>query len=142
MQQEMNTGTVLFEEGTIFPGQLLVESDAYSPGWRSVKGTDGYGLDRQINSAGWHFFFLAGEYKVTAFGRDGQNTIRKAITQIQALVKSEKVNSFEITSVAPKTFLGIPYTTLSFHMRNIQESALLSGDGTSAPWKDTRLVAA
>jgi hypothetical protein len=142
MQQEMNTGTVLFKDSTIFPEHFRCESDSYSPGWRSVKGIDGCELDRQINSAGWHFFFLAGEYKVTAFGREGQETTRRAITQIQALVKSERFNSFEITRVTPKAFLGFPYTTLSFHMRNIQESVLLSGNRTSTPWKDTRLVAA
>ena len=142
MQQEMSTGAVLFKGSTIFPEHFRCESDSYSPGWRSVKDMDGCELDRQITTAGWHFFFLAGEYKVMAFGREGQKTIHRAIAQIQALVKSESVNSFEITGVAPKNFLGIPYTTLSFHMRNIQESVLLSGDGTSKPWKGTRLVAA
>lgn len=138
MQQEMNTGTVLFRDSTIFPEHFRCESDSYSPGWRWVTGMDGCELDRQINSTGWHFFFLAGERKVTAFGRAGQETIRRAITQIVALVKSERMNSFEITGVVPKTFLGVPYTILSFHLRNIQESVLLAGDRPTIRKMDRR----
>ena len=68
--------------------------------------------------------------------------MRKAIKRIQASLRLEKINSFEITRVAPKTFLGIPYTSVSFHLRNIQESMHLLGDATVQPWKDARFVAA
>jgi hypothetical protein len=75
-------------------------------------------------------------------GREGEETMRKAIKRIQASLKLEKINSFEITRVVLKTFLGVPYTTVSFHMRNIQESMQLLGDETAQPWKDARFVAA
>jgi hypothetical protein len=75
-------------------------------------------------------------------GRGGEKTIRKAIKRIQASLKFEKINSFEITRVAVKTFLGVPFTSLSFHMRNIQESMLLLADQTGQPWKDAPLTAA
>ena len=109
---------------------------------RSFKGLDGYELDRKFQAEGWHFFYFAGENKITVLGREGENTLRKAIKRIQASLKFEKINSFEITHVAFKSFLGVPYTSLSFHMRNIQESMLLLGDETSQPWKDARLIAA
>jgi len=99
-------------------------------------------LDRKFQNEGWHFFYFAGESKVTVVGREGENTMRKAIKRIQASLKFEKINSFEITRVAFKTFLGVPYTSLSFRMRNIQESMLLLGDQTGQPWKDARLTAA
>ena len=142
MHETINTGTVLFRDTTIFPEAFGCESDSYSPGWRSVKGLDGYGLDRKIQNAGWHFFYFAGENKVTVSGRAGEETMRKAIKRIQASLRLEKINSFEITRVAPKTFLGIPYTSVSFHLRNIQESMHLLGDETVQPWKDSRFVAA
>jgi hypothetical protein len=142
MHETINAGTVLFRDGTIFPEAFGCESDSYSPGWRSVKGLDGYGLDRKIHNAGWHFFYFAGENKVTVSGRAGEETMRKAIKRIQASLRLEKINSFEITRVAPKTFLGIPYTSVSFHLRNIQESMQLLADETVQPWKDARFVAA
>ena len=137
MQQTMNAGAVFFKDGTLFPEHFKCDSESYSPGWRSVQGIDGYELDRKIHDTGWHCFYFAGEYKVTALGREGQKTNRKAIAQIQTLAKSENTNAFEITRVAHKTFLGIPYTSLSFHMRNIQEGMLLPGDAATKPWKDT-----
>lgn len=142
MWQAMNEGTVLFRDGTMFPEAFQCESESSPPGWRSFKGLDGYGLDRKFQSEGWHFFYFAGESKVTVVGHEGEKTIRKAIKRIQASLKLEKINSFEITRVAFKTFLGVPYTSLSFHMRNIQESMLLLGDQTGQPWKDARLTAA
>jgi hypothetical protein len=142
MQDTIDAGTVLFRDGTVFPAAFQCESESYSPGWRSVKGLDGYALDRKIHGTGWHFFYFAGENKVTVFGREGQKTVRKAIEQILAGLKFEKINSFEITRVALKTFLGVPYMSVSFHTRNIQESMLLAGGDAAQPWKDERLVAA
>ena len=36
-------GTLLIEEGVVFPDSLQVESEPYSNGWRIVKELDGYG---------------------------------------------------------------------------------------------------
>jgi hypothetical protein len=142
MLQAMNEGTVLFRDSTIFPEAFKCESEASSPGWRSFKGLDGYGLDRKFQTAGWHFFYFAGESKVTVVGREGEKTTHKAIKRIQAALKGEKINSFEITRVAFKTFLGVPYTSLFFRMRNIQESMFLLRDQTGQPWNGVRLTAA
>jgi hypothetical protein len=43
MLETIHAGTVLFRDGTIFPGGFRCESESYSPGWRSVQGLDGYG---------------------------------------------------------------------------------------------------
>jgi hypothetical protein len=142
MRQAMNEGTVLFREDTIFPKAFQCESESSSPGWRSFKGLDGYGLDRMIQNAGWHFFYFAGESMVSVVGIGGEKAMRKAIGRIQASLKFEKINSFEITRVAFKTFLGVPYTSLSFRMRNIQESMFLLGDQSGQPWNGARLIAA
>jgi hypothetical protein len=142
MQQVMSVGTVLFRDGTVFPDAFNCESDSSSPGWRSVNNLDGDGLDRKIREAGWHFFYFAGENKVTVSGRECEETMRKALKRIQGGLKLEKNNSFEITRVALKSFLGMPFTSVSFHMRNIQESMFLLGDETIPPWKDAGFIAA
>jgi len=142
MRQAMNEGTVLFRDGTIFPEAFQCESESSSPGWRSFKGLDGYGLDRMIQKTGWHFFCFAGESMVSVVGLEGEKTMRKAIRRIQASLKFEKINSFEITRVAFKTFMGVPYTSLSFRMRNIQESMFLLGNQSGQLLNAARWTAA
>lgn len=142
MQQEIKAGTILVREGTLFPPALTFGSEAYSPGWRSVQGLDGYAMDRKTHDAGWTFFYLAGERRATAFGREGQETLRKVIKKILGGLKSEKSNSLEITHVEFKHFLGMPCATVCFHMRNMQEGMFLLGGDGAAPWKAAPLVAA
>lgn len=142
MREMIQAGTTLFKEGTLLPDGLTFESELFSPGWRSVKGLNGYTIDRKTPEAGWTFFYLAGESRTSAFGGEGQKTSRRAIKKILAGLKSEQCNSFEVTSIVLKTFLGMPYTTISFHLRNLQKGVFLSKSGDSPPWKDVTLVAA
>jgi hypothetical protein len=142
MPETIQAGTILIKDGALFPKALVFESEPYSPGWKLVKGLDGYALDRKAHQAGWTFFYLAGEGRATVFGREGQETVRKAIKRILADMKSENCNSLEITRVAFKHFLGVPCATVSFHLRNMQESMFLSGSDVSHAWKDESLVAA
>lgn len=129
MPDTIKTGTILIKEGTFLPEALRFESGACAPGWRLVKNLDGYGLGRKIHEAGWAFFWLAGEIGATVFGIDEQKTIRRAVKQILANLKSEEFNSLEImrvASVASKRFLGVCYVTVSARSRHIQESMFLS----------------
>jgi hypothetical protein len=138
----IKSGTVLFKEGTLLPDGLAFDGEPYSPGWQSVKGLDGYAIGRKIPEAGWTFFYMAGEGRTTAFGREGQKTVRRAIQKILSALKSEKSNSLEITDVVFKTFLGMPYATVSFHLRNLQKGMFLVGSNDSHAWKDATFVAA
>ena len=113
MPDAIKTGTILTKEGTLLPEALQFESELFAPGWRLVKNLDGYGLGRKIHDAGWTFFCLAGEIKATVFGFDGQETVRRAVKRILAKLKSEKFNSLEITRVASKRLLGVPYASVS-----------------------------
>jgi hypothetical protein len=142
MREMIKAGTVLIKEGTLLPDDLKFESEVYSHGWRSVTGLDGYAMDRKAHDAGWTLFFLAGESRADAFGREGQETVRRAIEKILAGLKSGNFNSLEITRVAFKHFLGVPFARVSFHARNLQESMFLSGSANSPAWKDATHVAA
>jgi hypothetical protein len=135
-------GTILIKEGTLLPDALSLVSEPYSPGWRSVTGLDGYAMDRKTHEAGWTFFYLAGESRATVLGPEGQETVHRAIKRILAGLKSEKFNALEITRVAFKHFLGVPYTTVSFHIRNMQEGMFLCGSDDAQAWKNAQLVAA
>jgi hypothetical protein len=142
MQEAIKSGSILLREGTLFPEGFQLDSASYSRGWRSVKGLDGYALDRKTHDAGWTFFYMAGENRATVFGREGQETVRRAIKRILAGLKSERFNSLEVTRVVFKHFLGVPYATVSFHKRNIQEGMFLLGGDDSPIWKNVRISAA
>lgn len=142
MREMIKAGTVLFKEGTLLPDGFTFESEPFSPGWRSLKGLDGYAMDRKTPEAGWTFFYMAGESRTTAFGREGQETVRRATKKILAGLKSEKCNSLEVTDVVCEAFLGMPYTMVSFHLRNLQKGMFLAGSNDSRAWKDATFVGA
>jgi hypothetical protein len=125
MAETINAGTILIKDGTFLPEALRLESEPCATGWKLVKNLDGYGLDRKIHEAGWTFFLLAGELGATVFGFDRQKTVRRAVKRILANLKSGEFNSLEITRVASKRFLGLPYASVSAHSRHIQENAFL-----------------
>jgi hypothetical protein len=125
MAETIKAGTILFEDGTFLPGALQFESEPCATDWRLVKDLDGYGLDRKIREAGWTFFCIAGEIKSIVFGLEGQKNVRRAVKRMLARLKSEKFNSLEITRVASKRLLGVPYVSVSARSRHIQQSLVL-----------------
>jgi hypothetical protein len=125
MAEKLGMGTLLIEEGVVFPDSLQVESEPYSNGWRIVKGLDGYGLDRTMSRAGWTCFYMANEISASAVAFNGGKSLSKAVNQILTKLKLEGFNSLEITHVATSRFLGLPQTTVSAHARHIQESMFL-----------------
>lgn len=124
MPPAVQVGTVLIEEG---PGmtQLGIESESYSGHWSVVKALNGLTLDRKIHAAGGNYFFMAAEIKVMFFGVLGANKILYALQRILAKVKGHHFNSLEVTGIAARHFLGVPYVTVSAHSRHIQHSCYL-----------------
>ncbi len=141
MPDTIKTGTILIKEGTLLPEALRFESEPCAPGWKLVKHLDGYGVNRKIHEAGWTFFCLAGEIGATVFGLEGQETVRRAVKRILAKLKSERFNSLEITRVASKRFLGVPYASVSARSRHIQESLVLFRAKDLQEWDRARLAA-
>ena len=131
MPNVIEAGRIFIREGTLLPGDLRLESESYSPGWRAVTSVDSCAMDQNVHASGWTFFCLAGESKTTAFGRDGQKTVCRAIKKILASLKSERCNSIEITGIAFKTYFRIPYAKVSFHLRNLQKGMVLLGSQDS-----------
>jgi len=103
----------------------MVESEVFLPGWRAVRNLDGYGLGQKIEEAKWYFFYLAGEHGATALGREGIETLGRAVKQILAKREGQTFNSLEITKAASKRFLGIPFMSVAAHFRHIQQGICL-----------------
>jgi hypothetical protein len=142
--QSRNTipaGAVLIKEGTLLPDTLQIESEPCVPGWKLVKGLNGYALDRRVDAAGWTFFCLAGEIGTIALGTDEQSMLRRAIKRILADPRSKPFNSLEITRVAYKGFLGLPYMSVGAQARHIQEAMVLSPAGCTQKLGQTESTA-
>jgi hypothetical protein len=123
MTDPIKTGTILIERGASVPESLLLEGKSYSSAWRSVSNLGLNELDAAIHKAGWTFYFMAGEIKITAFGFDKDQAVRRAVKRVITNVESHKCNCVEITEVSAKSFLGMPYVNVSAHFRHIQESS-------------------
>jgi hypothetical protein len=123
MTDAVKTGTILIERGASMPESLRLEGKSYAGGWRSVGNLDLNELDTAINKAGWTFFFMAGEIKITAFGFDKEQAVRRAVKRVITNVESHNCNCVEITDVSAKSFLGMPYVNVTAHSRHIQKSS-------------------
>jgi hypothetical protein len=126
MVNTIKTGTILIAEGALLSESLLFESEPYVYGWRLVKNLDSKDLDQLVSNAGWNFFYIACVIETNVFGSDEKKTTRKAIKQIIAKLKSMNFNCLEITQVAAKRSMGLPYVSVSAHSRHIQEEPTLS----------------
>ena len=141
MAEKINTDTILIKEGTLLPEGLQLESDPYLKGWRLVKNLGSSGMDRKLGVAGWTFFYMAGEVNAMAFGSDSEKTTHRAVKQVIANMKSDRFNCLEISRVAAKSFLGLPYVTVAAHQRHIQESLFLFHTKDIAQWDGAILAA-
>jgi hypothetical protein len=128
MADNIKPGTVLIAEDIQLPESLLFESEPYADGWRLVRNLDSNAMDKRVSKAGWNFFYMAGALKESAFGSDGEKTTRQAISRVLRKMKSRNFNCLEITQVAVKRFLAMPYVSVSAHWRHIQEGRLLAAN--------------
>ncbi len=142
MPDTVKAGTILIKEGASLADSLQLETEPYCQGWRLLRKLDGYGLGRKVREAGWAFFFMAGEIKAIAFGFEGEKRTRSAASRIMARLKSQNFNCVEITQVAEKRFLGMPYVSVTAHSRHIQESDVLFRAKKLIPSGQPQLAAA
>src|ERR1022692_4198526 len=133
MTGAITAGSILIEEGTHLPNSLLLQSESCSNGWASVKNARST-LEKEIQEAGWTFFFMAGEIRSTVFGFDKQKTLRAALKRLIANVKSHNCNSIEITQVTGDSFLKVPYVNkTNNHISQLQQYRDYAGDGRFVP---------
>lgn len=128
MAYEITTGTILVEENALLPKGLQFDSEPCVPGWSVIKDFDGSWFGREILKTGWTFFCSAGEIRASVFGIDRQKMVHRAIEQILARAKPEKLNSLEITrvvSIGSERFPLVRYVTVSAQLRHIQQSLVL-----------------
>src|ERR1700737_4045807 len=127
--QTISPGTILVEKGTLLPEPLGLESDLTESGWARVTNhPDRRQIEAKLAAAGWTFFYMAGTIRTIAFGYDRHGMIQAALKRLIATVKQQKYNCLEIDAIATRSFLGIPYISLSAHSRHIQNGRVFGND--------------
>jgi hypothetical protein len=126
MTDTITAGSILVEEGAHLPHTFLFQSEPQSNGWAAVKDSR-FAFEKTIRETGWTFFFMAGEISATVFGFDRQKALGTALKRLITDVKSQHCNSIEITRVMDKSFLKMPYVSVSAHPRHLQRGMLFSG---------------
>jgi hypothetical protein len=122
MTDTIRVGAMLIEDGTPTPESLVVDTRPYSPGWSSITNSTSAQLGKEVESAGWTFFYMAGEIRTIGFGFNGQSRTARAVAHVISAVKLENCNCLEITQMRRRSFLGLPYTSVVAHARHIQKS--------------------
>jgi hypothetical protein len=126
MTDSIEAGGILVKEGIPLPKSLSLQSDPDLSGWAAVT-TARSTFEKQIQEAGWTWFFMAGEIKTTVFGFARQKTLRIALRRLIAKVTSQHCNSIEIAQVTCNSFLMVPYVSVSAHPRHLQKGQTFSG---------------
>lgn len=136
MADRAKAGNIFIRDGTILPPRLAVTTDAFLPNWRIVTSHDRSALARSIEGCSWYFFYMAGHTRTTVLGGNTPAALRKAVKRMLMRRADKELNSLEVTEIASRHFLGIPFTTFTAHSRHVQERVGLDPESTpffSAP---------
>ena len=123
---EIVDGSILLDGGARLPNSRLLHRRPDSNGWTALNGGRS-AFETEIREAGWTFFFLAGEITSTVFGFDKQKALRTALRRLIARVNTHNCNGIEIAQVIEKTFLKVPYVSISAHARHLQKGLTFTG---------------
>jgi hypothetical protein len=126
MENGITTGSIWIEDGVRLTDSLPAGRGFHSSGWTATNGTRS-AFEKELEAAGWTLFFMAGEIKATVFGFDSEKTLATALKQLIANVKAQNFNGIEITQVTNRSFLKVPYVSVTAHARHLQMGTTFSG---------------
>ena len=127
MTDKIRAGIMIIKDGTQTPESLEVDTKSYSAGWSSIVKTTSAQLGRDLESAGWTFFYMAAEIRTRGFGFNDESRTDRAVARVIDAVKLENCNCLEITQIRRRSFLGLPYMSVVAHARHIQPSRRFQG---------------
>jgi hypothetical protein len=124
----ITSGTILIAKDTPCPPCVQVEDHLFPEAWVSVAHhLPSHELEKQLTAVGWTFFYMASAVSTTAFGFDRAKMIHTALHRAITSVSRQRCNCLEVDDVSTRSFLGIPYVSLSVHPRHIQKNGVFSG---------------
>jgi len=119
-------GSIWMDARTHLPNSIRLRGERDVSGWTGLNGTRA-AFEKDVQEAGWTLFFMAGAIRTSVFGFDKNKALQVALQRLIAQVKSSHCNGIEITQVAAKSLLGVPYVTVSAHARHLQSGATFTG---------------
>jgi hypothetical protein len=131
MTDTIKAGSILVEKSGHLPKSLVLRSGTGTDGWTGIEGGRP-AFENTIQEDGWSYFFMAGEIKATAFGFDRQKRLGSALHRLITHAKAQHSNSIEIDAVTDKSFLSVPYVSVTAHVRHFQKGLLFSGNDHSS----------
>ena len=115
-------GKLFMERDAARPQCFQGQDDAHRTGWQPVRyNLTARELDTELSSRGWTFFYMANVVQKTAFGFDREKAVSAALKRVIASIREEGCNCLQIEKVETRSFLGIPYVSVSAHPRHIQK---------------------
>lgn len=121
-------GTILMAKESIHPLWFRLDDESHPSGWRTVSHDfNPHDFERELASGGWAFFYMASAVRTTTFGFDRAKMMNAALKRLIRDARLQKCNCLEIDEVETRSFLGVPYITVSGHPRNIQKGVVFSG---------------
>ena len=131
MKAKIVAGLVFISDATTRPPSCELEKLASVPGWSCVTNYSGTELGREIESAGWTFFYMAGDIRSTSFGRDDTARTERSLRRLLKGVALGRCNCLQITDIQRRSFRGMPYVSLIGHARHIQRGRLFDATSNS-----------
>jgi hypothetical protein len=121
------------ERDALRPRCFEVEAGSHPSGWIFIKQTlTPQQLEKELSATGWTFFFMAGPIRAAAFGFNREKTVDAALNRGIQGVRRLRCNCLQIESVELRSFLGIPYVSMSVRPRHIQKGMLFDGASIGA----------
>ena len=124
----ITTGTILMQKDARHPPWFELDDDSHPNDWRTVRhDLNPHDFEKELASAGWTFFYMASPIRAVKFGFDRARMIHAALKRLIRDVRLQKCNCLEIDEVETRSFLGIPYVSVTGHPRNIQKGIVFAG---------------
>src|SRR5512146_328464 len=115
-------GTILIRRGTALPPEPNFETCNFCGNWDVVSDSDR--VDARLRASGWNLFFIASPLRSFSVG-SSDGGLRKAVRRLVRLVEPLSLNCLQITHIANRRLLGIPYRVVFAHPCHIQKSCFL-----------------
>lgn len=127
-------GTILVEASTMLPPCLLWERG--TPGgkcWAPVLRTQGFPeFEAELRAGGWSFLYFAITITAIGIGLDRDRAAQAALRGLIATAEAQRCNSFEVSGVSERSFLGLTYLRVTAHPRHIQKGIAFTSLSTTS----------
>ena len=122
--EDIRAGSVLIKSDVRLPQSVRFESKQYGH-WKLLTRVDGFTVERALSKAGWHFFFIVPETRVSAVSSTPHGAMRKALKKVAAAIEAQNFNALEIVGITTRRFPGLYYVTVIAHARHSKDSPFL-----------------